>query len=593
MDSKSLLRLVRYHWAVVLVCAVLGVFAGQAIAAMTPREYTASADVFVTVTGGSTTGEVAQSGNFAQQQARNFGAVATREVVLAPVIEQLELPMTINELRRLVSASVQLNTSVITISATDRSPERAAAIANAVALNLSEVAPSLTPRVDGESPVRVQVIESATAPVNPSSPNVVLLLILGLLSGLVVATIVVVLRGVIDARVRSADQVTEIAAIPVIGSISFDRRAQRQPLALSSDAHSLRAEEYRQLRANMRFLQPGETHKVFVITSSIPGEGKSSTAANMAASLAASGLAVCLVEADLRRPTISNLFDLPETAGFSAVLAGDRTIDEALVPWGEDGLQILPAGDMPPNPSELLESAAASVAFQRIRERFDVTIVDCPPLIAVSDAAVLGRLLGGIILVVGDRVLRVRDLRRAVDRLAAIGAPVDGAVLNMSRTTRASRYRYTYTPREGRVGAPDHAEETNESRADAAGAEAPEDERFGLVDEHQERDDLAYEADEDSADGNGDDGEDLDRVAYGDEDEDDEFEDDSEDVTPSGAAASDDYVPDDAGDDDDVDVDVPVSTGRAKPLPRTTDFTRVSAADASTAARPGPDGSRP
>lgn len=582
MDSKSLLRLVRYHWAVVLVCAILGVFAGQVVAAVTPREYTASADVFVTVTGGSTTGEVAQSGNFAQQQARNFGAVATREVVLAPVVEQLELPMTIGELRRLVSASVQLNTSVITISATDRSPDRAAAIANAVALNLSEVAPSLTPRVDGESPVRVQVIESATAPANPSSPNVTLLLILGLLSGLIVATIIVVLRGVIDARVRSADQVTEIAAIPVIGSISFDRRAQRQPLALTSDAHSLRAEEYRQLRANMRFLQPGETHKVFVITSSIPGEGKSSTAANMAAALAASGVAVCLVEADLRRPTISNLFDLPESAGFSAVLAGDRTIDEALIPWGEDGLQILPAGDMPPNPSELLESAAAVATFQRIRERFDVTIVDCPPLIAVSDAAVLGRLLGGIILVVGDRVLRVRDLRRAVDRLAAIGAPVDGAVLNMSRTTRASRYRYTYTPRDGRAASVDLAAGAGGSRSN--GPQGAEDEsEHEILEDAKERDADAYEGIEFEGESDGDVA-DLDDVAFGADDE------NEDDVPDDASEADEDYVPDDAGEDDDI--DEPVRTGRPKSLPRTTDFTRMSAADASTAARPGSDGSR-
>jgi succinoglycan biosynthesis transport protein ExoP len=590
MDSKSLLRLVRYHWAVVLVCAVLGVLAGQAVAAITPREYTASADVFVTVTGGSTTGEVAQSGNFAQQQARNFGAVATREVVLAPVVEQLALPLTLGELRKLVSASVQLNTSVITISATDRSPDRAAAIANAVALNLSEVAPSLTPRVDGESPVRLQVIESAAAPANPSSPNVVLLLILGLLGGLVAATVVVVLRGVVDARVRSADQVTEIAAIPVIGSVSFDRKAQRQPLALSSDPHSLRAEEYRQLRANMRFLQPGETHKVFVVTSSIPGEGKSSTAANIAASLAASGLAVCLVEADLRRPTISALFDLPESAGFSAVLAGDRTIDDALVPWGEDGLMILPAGDMPPNPSELLESAAAATSLQRIRERFDVTIVDCPPLIAVSDAAVLGRMLGGIILVVGERVLRVRDLRRAVDRLAAIGAPVDGAVLNLSRTTRASRYRYTYTPRDGRAAAGaaiEPAPEANIDRHATPDATSTEDEFLESEVPDDELDDLEFELEESDRDDLDEDDEDLDDDDLGVDDLDDDVDLDDDDVTSENAPER---SSNDAGEDDDV--EPPASTGRPKPLPRTTDFTRVSAADATTAARPGSDGSR-
>ncbi len=442
MESRSLLRLVRYYWGIVVVCALVGVMAGQVVAAISPREYTASADVIVMVTGGSNTGEVTQSGNFSQQQARNLSAVATREVVLAPVIKALELEVSVAELRKQVATSVTLNTSVMTISATDESPELAAAIANSVAVTLAEVVPALGPRVDGESPVRLQVIETATPPVNPSSPNRPLLLILGLLAGLAVATVIVVLRGVVDARVRSREQITEITGIPVIGSIAFDRRAPRQPMALASDTNSLRSEEYRQLRANLRFLQSGERHKLFVVTSSMPGEGKSTTAANIAATLAASGLTVCLVEADMRRPTLATTLDVPDGPGLTAVLTGELLLEEALIPWGSDGLQVLLAGSLPPNPSELLESPTAVALFRDIREQFDVTIVDCPPLNAVSDASVLARLLGGVIVVVGSRILRVRDLRRAADRLAAVGASIDGAVLNLSRDLAASRYRY-------------------------------------------------------------------------------------------------------------------------------------------------------
>ncbi|WP_336645731.1 polysaccharide biosynthesis tyrosine autokinase [Microbacterium sp. USHLN186] len=449
MESNSLLRLVRYQWAVVALCLIVGVTFGWVAAQVTPREYTASADVFVTATGGANTGEIAQSTNFSQQQARNFAAISTREVVLQPVIEALDLDTTVRKLRKQVSASVGLNTSVITISATDESPERAAAVANSVSTNLSEVVPALTPRVQGDSPVRLQVIESAVPPVLPSAPNVPLLLVVGLLLGVLLATITVVVRGVLDARVRSADQLSGLLNAPVIGSIGYDRRAGRQPIAMR-DRHSLRAEEYRQVRANLRFLQSGEKHKVFAITSANPGEGKSSTSANVAIALAASGLKTCLIEADLRRPSLGGVLDLPDALGFSDVIAGDISAMDALVPWGEDGVKVLLSGTIPPNPSELLESSAAAETLRLIRSHFDVTVIDCPPLNPVSDAAVVARMFGSVIVVGASRVLRVRDLRRAAERLRGVGATAEGAIFNFARVRSSSRYRYESSTREAR-----------------------------------------------------------------------------------------------------------------------------------------------
>ncbi|WP_460980101.1 YveK family protein, partial [Pseudactinotalea suaedae] len=344
MDSKSVLRLVRYHWLVIVVCAVLGTVIGGALSVVAEREYTARSEVFVTVTGGTTTGEVAQSTNYSQQQARNFSAVATREIVLEDVIESLDLEMTLSELRRTVTTSVPLNTTVIAISVTDGSAERAAEIANAIATRLAEVVPELTPNVDDTSPVRLQIIEAARPPAAPSAPDTKLYVFMGLLAGLVVASIVVVLRGIIHARVRTPEQITELIGATVIGSISKSRAAIQHPMALTSDTQVLRAEEYRQLRANLRFLQVGEDHKVFVVTSSIPSEGKSSTAANLAAALAASGQSVCLIEADLRRPSLADILDLPEGVGVTSVLMGEVTLDEALLDWGSDGMKVLLAG---------------------------------------------------------------------------------------------------------------------------------------------------------------------------------------------------------------------------------------------------------
>lgn len=446
METSSLAKLIRYHWVAVLICAQLGVLLGAAYTIVAPREYTAQADVFVQVSGGSSTSDVAAATNFSQQQARNFSAVATREIVLQSVIDDLGLDTSVSQLRSQVSTTVPLNSTMITISGTDRTADTAADIANTVAAELTAVVPRLTPEVVGESTVRMQIIERATPPPAPSSPNVPLMLVLGLLGGLVLAAVVVAIRAAVGSRIHSVEQAAAVADAAVIGAIAFDKTAGREPIPVAEGAWSRRAEEYRQLRTNLRYLQPDTDHKVFVVTSSVPGEGKSITTANMAAALAASGLRVALVEADLRRPTLADVLDMTPGAGFTGVLTDQVSIDEAFQSWGTDGLQVLLAGDIPPNPSELIDSARGAEILDAIRQRFDVTIIDSPPLTAVSDAAALTRQLGGAVLVVGARRVRARELARAVGRLSTIGVKVEGIVVNFATVPRADRYDYGYVP---------------------------------------------------------------------------------------------------------------------------------------------------
>lgn len=446
METSSLAKLIRYHWVAVLICAQLGVLLGASYAIVSPREYTAQADVFVQVSGGSSTSDVAAATNYSQQQARNFSAVATREIVLQAVIDDLGLDSSVGQLRSQVSTAVPLNSTMITISGTDSAADTAADIANSVAAELTAVVPRLTPQVVGESTVRMQIIERATPPSSPSSPNVPLVLVLGLLGGLVLAAVVVAVRAAVGTRIHSADQAAAVTGAAVIGTIAFDKAALSEPIPVVEGAWSRRAEEYRQLRTNLRYLQPDTDHKVFVVTSSVPGEGKSTTTANMAAALAASGLRVALVEADLRRPTLADVLDMTPGAGFTGVLTDQISIDDAFQSWGGDGLQVLLAGDTPPNPSELIDSDRGAEILDAIRRRFDVTVIDSPPLTAVSDAAALTRQLGGAVLVVGARRVRARELARAVGRLSTIGVKVEGIVMNFASVPRSDRYDYGYMP---------------------------------------------------------------------------------------------------------------------------------------------------
>lgn len=447
MDAHNLLRTIRYNWLLLLLGAVLGGAFGLLAASITDPEYSATAELFVAVTSGGSTGELAQSSNYSQQQARNFSAVATREIVLGPVIEDLGLDTTTNRLRNQVRASVPLNTSMISIEASDPEPEAAAAIANSVARNLAIAVDGLAPQIEdlNESPVRLQVVERAVAPSAPAVPNVPLWILLGVAGGVVAGVAWMTAREFLVARVRTKEQVDAVAQLSYLGSVSLDRSTRRHPIAISADPFSARAEEYRQLRSSLRFLYPGTEHKAFVITSSVPSEGKSTTAANLAQAIAVSGQSVCLVEADLRRPSLGEVLDLDGSIGLTTVLAGEATLADVTQEWGEDGLKVVLAGGIPPNPSELLESEAAERLLDQIRANHDVTIIDSPPLNAVADTSALSRMFGGVLIVVGVKRVQLRELRRAVEHLASVDVPIHGYILNGTLGGRRNQPYYRAT----------------------------------------------------------------------------------------------------------------------------------------------------
>ncbi|AWB87302.1 polysaccharide biosynthesis tyrosine autokinase [Mycetocola zhujimingii] len=445
MEHRGILNMVRLHWLTVAFITALGGGLGFGYTLLATAEYSASTELFVAVSTGENTGELAQGSNYSQQQARNYSAVATREIVLQPVIDSLGLDTTVRELRTHISTAVPLNTSLISITVTDSSSDRAAAIANGLATSLSNSVQTLVPKLpDGSYPLQLKTVQSAVPPLFPSSPNTSLSVTLGLLGGLVAAIALVAARENLNARVRTPEQIKAVTGSNLLGSIVYDRSASAAPMALRSNRLSSRAEEFRQLRTNLRFLQADDDHKVFVLTSSIPGEGKSSTAANLAATIAASGASVCLVEADLRRPTLGGILDLEGGVGLTTLLAGEAKLDDVLQPWGVDGLKVLLAGEIPPNPSELLGSARAEEILTSIKERFAVTVIDCPPLIPVTDATILARLFGGAILVVGAKKVEVRELRKAVERMSVVDAPILGTVLNLAPTSVMGRYHMTY-----------------------------------------------------------------------------------------------------------------------------------------------------
>lgn len=445
MDEHGFWALIRKRWISILIFGVLGCLGGSAYFVSASPEYSAEAELFVSAVGGQSASDLAQAGDYSQQQARNFSVVATRGAVLDPVVKSLDLNMSAKELGHHVSATVPLNTSIISITVTDGSAQQASIIANAIAHSLTDSVADLTPkRSNGSSPIKLHTVQRALVPSAASAPNRLMSVGSGIIIGIIVGLALVVLRELVGAKVRTADQVKQITGSGLLGSVVADRGTSNFPMASQDLRLSPRAEEYRQIRTNLHFVKTDESNKVFIVTSAMPGEGKSVTSANVAAAAAAAGHTVCLVEADLRMPKLGDFLDLESGVGFTTVLANDVHLDDALQPWGPDGLQVLLSGGIPPNPSELLESAAAEKLLKGLNDRFEIVVVDCPPVVPVTDAAILAGMFGGAVMVVGIGKGEVRDLRRAVESLKGTNAPILGAIVNFAPRGSRRRYRKGY-----------------------------------------------------------------------------------------------------------------------------------------------------
>ena len=190
------------------------------------------------------------------------------------------------------------------------------------------------------------------------SPNVLRNLAAGLILGLLLGIAVAIARRLLDTKVRNEADLELVTSVPVLGVVPFDSDAEAHPVVIRDDPLSVRAEAVRRLRTNLQFVEAAEQSRSVVVTSSIPGEGKSTAALNLAASLSDAGLNVVLVDADLRRPSIARYVGLEGSVGLTTVLIGEADLDDVLQPWGESTLRVLPSGQVPPNPSELLGSGA-------------------------------------------------------------------------------------------------------------------------------------------------------------------------------------------------------------------------------------------
>ena len=446
MDIQDYVRIVKERWKIVAVTAVVVTLGAFIPTLFTKPVYQTSTLLYVSST---------------QPRLATYAELLTGKKLAQRTIDELDLDMTPAQLVANVKAT-PVPELLLHVKVQDTSPERARDIADtlseqfvsmmdelattdieAAAANKEAQPPqvlaspdtaesgySITMEDPDPKPARVSIEQNATVPTEalPTSENrnVVLGLAVGLLLGIALA----VIRDWLDATVKDRRAVEGQIGAPLIGTIP-DGAGSSGGVVDLSDATSPVGAAHRQLRTNLQFADAANPPHVIVVASPSPGEDSDVTALNLGVALAAAGQTVCIVEADLRKPLVASTLGIhgASGAGLSSVLRGEADLTEAIRTTTYEHLSLLPSGQLPANPSELLGSAAARSVVATLRDRFDYVVFAGAPLLPVTDSAALSAISDGALIVARYGKTKRQHLAEAADNLRGVGATTLGGVL--------------------------------------------------------------------------------------------------------------------------------------------------------------------
>lgn len=430
MQLNSVLEVFRRRWLIISITAVILTGIVAAATFLTTPQYESHTEVFVSVNSGNDVTSLSQGGDFSTNRVKSYIALVTSRPVLTEVIDELNLRESPENLAE-TEPETEPETVLLTVSALDADPEAAAEIANSATRHFMTLVERLERPGSSESPlVTLSLVQTASPFDTPVSPDIVRNLIFGLIAGLVVGTIVGFVRNSTDTRVRDPQEASRITGAPLLVRLPEDAKSAANTQAMNS-APTAFAEAVRLLRARLRFADVDDPVTTLVVTAVSSGEGKSSVAIHLASAMTESGLKVLLIDADLRRPVIADKLGLEPIVGLTSVLTHQTTLPEALQRSGPGGYDVLTTGMLPPNPSELLESATMRSFVTEIRKSYDFIIIDSPPAGATADPAILGALTDGFLFVVRADGKTSRDaLQRVHHQLTGVGMRSLGVVAN-------------------------------------------------------------------------------------------------------------------------------------------------------------------
>lgn len=427
MELSDYLKAFRERWLLILVCTLVGGGLAGLITQRIPPTYTGEATLFLKVD--SKTGSLYERSQFGLQRVKSYPAVVQSPDVLLPVMAELKLGGSLEDLQARVSAANPTNTFFLKVQAEDSSAEQAAAVANAVAKNLA-VQVGVLETAKGEATSAVSLVQTvpASPPSSRTSPSLPLNGALGVLIGLSLGLATAVLGKRFGQRIRTADDVRAASDLPVLGVLN--RKGRRQTV-IPSRRRSAQDEtrSHQDLVTNLQLVAGGRLPNLLVLVSELDWQAQYSLRQELAATLASTGRAVCLLESE---PPAGSADDaaLPSgTRGLADLLSEKCELVEALTPSADGQFQILPAGSKAAAPSEFVTQKRFPMVANRLRESFDVILAEAGPRSAALSLAMVAPSAGGVLLAVEHGTTRKRDLARLLAEVKAFGLRPLGVVM--------------------------------------------------------------------------------------------------------------------------------------------------------------------
>jgi capsular exopolysaccharide synthesis family protein len=447
MELTRYVAIARRWWWLLLLTAVLGGLSAYAVSRVVTPTYRATTTLLVVQQQESGTVALADL-QASERLANTFTELITVRPVLEAAIRHGGLKITPEELKRRLTITSPPTTQLLEITAEASLPDAASDLANLVAVTFIDSNQSVL----GSRPGSVTIVERAQPPLSPSAPNAILNALVGALLAFAATAGIVAIVEYLDDTVKNDEAVGQLTGLPVVGYVGKFTRALKasDQLRTAIDPHSREAEAYRSMRTNVTFSLGNEGGiKRLMITSPGPGDGKSTTAANLAVVFGLAGSRVVLIDADLRRPSQHRIFNIPNTTGLTNLLANSGVgLEQAIHRTAHERVWLVPSGPIPVNPSELLGSGRMNELLGAIEKHFDMVILDAPPTLAVTDPAVLSSVVSASIVVVQHGKTRSNELKSAVQRLAVAGRPIAGVVINGVSETQQGYYFAEYRTRQ-------------------------------------------------------------------------------------------------------------------------------------------------
>ncbi len=451
--NRTLLAFIRSWW-IFVVAIVLGSLCAFALSAVAVPQYTATSTLFFSPGTAATANDLNQSAAYTQNQMLSFAQLAVSPTVLAPVIAKLRLNMTTDELARSITVTTPQNTVIMTAAVTNMDPVQASQISNEFAKSIVTAVTKIVPvSTTKSSSVSAHIIAEATTPISPSSPDTRRNVLTGGLIGLLVGALIIFAREQLSPKVRSVDDVAAVTSAPLLGT--FIREPKRLQSLGGQVLSKKNVESCRKLAAHLVGIVGHQQKLSLLVTAPIVDGERSRIALGLASALAERGRRVLLVDSDIRNAAIANLTALKSVAGLESVLTENTDYSSAVVPFNNGEFDVLVSGphsaepvveepttqepdatsddaseSVHRDPGALLASRAMSELIATLRTEYDVLIIDAAPLNSVADAAILGTLVEGTIVVVDSKRTHPAQLAATMNALSSPGINVLGIALS-------------------------------------------------------------------------------------------------------------------------------------------------------------------